>query len=272
MTTPTIAIIGAGNMGTSLIGGLIMDGHPSHKIWATDPSTEKLATLEKTFHIHTTDNNEQAIAEADVVIFAVKPQVFSTVATPLQKAVQTRKPLVISIAAGVREVSIQTWLGGNIAIVRAMPNTPALLKCGATGLYANPLVTHEQHNIAESVLRAVGTVVWLSEEHLLDAVTALSGCGPAYFFLMMDALQTAAQELGLPPEVARLLTLQTALGSARMAIESGTPLSELIRQVTSPGGSTEQALLSLEKNDLRGAFKKALMAAKNRAEELAGLI
>ncbi|RDI41318.1 pyrroline-5-carboxylate reductase [Aquicella lusitana] len=272
MHTPVISIIGAGNMGSSLIGGLIKDGHPSDKLWAADPSGEKLTQLKTKFDINTTSDNAQAIQAADTIIFAVKPQAFAHVALPLKKVIAERKPLVISIAAGIREASIQQWLNGKTPIVRAMPNTPALIGCGATALYANPYVTESQRNLAESILRAVGVVVWLNDEKLMDTVTALSGSGPAYFFLMMEALQEAAEDLGLPTETARLLTLQTALGAARMAIESGTSLAELRRKVTSPGGTTEKAISVLEENNIRRLFKQALQAAKLRSEELATLL
>lgn len=272
MTTSVIAIIGAGNMGSSLIGGLINSGHPADKLIATDTSAEKLAQLAQTFHIHTTDDNSKAIAMADTVVLAIKPQLFATVVSQIKPIVQQRHPLIISIAAGIREAHIQHWLGDKQAIVRAMPNTPALIGSGAAALFANPYVNDEQRNLAESILRAVGVIVWVTEESLMDTVTALSGSGPAYFFLMMEALQEAAQELGLPAETARLLTLQTALGAARMAIESGKPLEELRHNVTSPGGTTEKAIGVLEENHLKAIFKKAIQAAKYRSEELADLM
>lgn len=273
MTMPTIAIIGAGNMGSSLIGGLINNGHPCDKIYATDSSKERLQTVAELFHIHTTHDNAKAVSAADVVIFAIKPQGFSEVVKEVKEVILQRKPLIISIAAGIRAESIQQWLDNQeVAIVRAMPNTPALIGSGATALHANPFVSKEERSMAESILRAVGVVVWLEQPHLMDAVTALSGSGPAYFFLMMEALQQAAEELGLPYETARLLTLQTGLGAARMAIESGTNLSELRRNVTSPGGTTEKAVAVLEENNIRGLFKKALQAAKIRSEELADLL
>lgn len=269
--TPTIAMIGAGNMGSSLIGGLIKDKHPSNNIWAADTSDEKLAYLQKTFQIHTTTDNTKAVQSANVVILAIKPQLFPTVLSGLKNEIQSRKPLVISVAAGIREASIQKALGGNIPIVRCMPNTPALINCGATALYANQYASKQQRDMAESILRATGLVVWLNDESLMDTVTALSGSGPAYFFLMMESLQQAAEELGLPNDVARLLTLQTALGAARMALESGTSLPELRKNVTSPGGTTEKGLSVLEEHHIRDIFKKAIHAAKLRSEELANL-
>lgn len=272
MTSPVIAIIGAGNMGSSLIGGLIKTGHPSKKIWATAASEETLTILRENFKINTTTDNLKAVQAAEVIIFAVKPQAFGKIAAEISEVLQTHHPLIISIAAGVPTITIQKWLGGKVAVVRCMPNTPALINCGATALFASSLVTSEQRNIAESILRAVGVVVWLSDEKWMDIVTALSGSGPAYFFHMMEALQMAAEELGLPTETARLLTLQTALGAARMAIESGKPIAELRKNVTSPGGTTEKALSVLEENNIRGLYKMALHAAKRRSEELASLL
>lgn len=270
MTHPVITFIGAGNMGGSLIGGLINDGHPSDKIWAADPSAKKLAQLRETFNIQTTTDNQRAVQAADVLIFAVKPQLFEKIAAPLANDIKQRHSLVISIAAGVRESSIQHWLGGNIPIVRTMPNTPALIGCGATALFANSFVSAEQRNQAESIMRAVGVTVWLTEEKMMDAVTALSGSGPAYFFHFMECMEQVGQELGLPADITHLLTLQTALGAAKMAIESGAPLAELRRNVTSPGGTTEKALMVFEEKQLRLLVKQALTAAKLRSEELSG--
>jgi pyrroline-5-carboxylate reductase len=271
MTVPTIAIIGAGNMGSCLIHGLIQNGHPANKISASDSTEEKLSGL-ASIGIQTTTDNLQAINHADVIIFAIKPQSFHAIARELAAYIQQHKPLILSIAAGIRESSIQTWLNGDIPIVRAMPNTPALIGCGATALYANRHVSEEQHDEAESILRSVGIVIWLEDENQMDAVTALSGSGPAYFFLMMEALQQSAEKLGLTQETARLLTLQTALGAARMAIESGKPLEELRQNVTSKGGTTEKAVSVLEDNQLRAIYHKALTAAKERSEELAEMM
>jgi pyrroline-5-carboxylate reductase len=269
MNSHKIAIIGSGHMGSSLLIGLINNGHPADKIWASDPSEEKLAQLKKQFKVHTTTDNTEAVKASDIIILSIKPQAFEEVATHLQDAIQEQTPpLVISVAAGVREENIQKWLGGNVPIVRVMPNTPALLGCGASGLYANQHVNHLHHELAESIMRAVGVIVWVKNESEMDAVTALSGCGPAYFFLIMEALQDAAEELGLTKEAARLLTLQTALGAARMAMESNSSLFELREHVASPGGSTEAGLSVLEANNIRTILKETLLAAKLRAEEL----
>lgn len=272
MTTPTIAIIGAGNMGSSLIGGLIKNGHPVDKLVATDPSAEKRQHLQQTFGIQTAEDNKSAISNADVIIFAVKPQMFETVATELKSIIAQQNQLIVSIAAGVRAESIETWLGGHAAVVRVMPNTPALIGAGASGLFANSAVTEDQHAIAESIMRAVGITIWVTDEKQLDTVTALSGSGPAYFFLILEALQDGAVELGLSHETAQLLAQQTALGAALMAIDSVHTPGELRKQVTSPGGTTEKAIRVLQENQVGAIFKKALVAAKERSEELANLL
>jgi len=265
----TLAIIGAGNMGASLLGGLIANQFPGERIWITDSDPEKLRTLKQQFNVHTTDNNEEAANAADIVILALKPQIMREATRKLATVSQAKKSLIISIAAGIREEDLQDWLGGNVAIVRCMPNTPALIRAGATALYANHFVTAKQRDLAESILRAVGTAIWLDNEKHMDAVTALSGSGPAYFFLMIEALQAAGEKLGLASETARLLTLQTALGAARMALESNESAAELRRRVTSPGGTTEAALRVLEKANITELFFNALKTAKERSEELA---
>lgn len=272
MTHSTIAMIGAGNMGGSLIGGLLHNGYAPPSIWASDPSAEKLQNLQQLGPIHTTTDNCVAAEKADVIIFATKPALIAPVAQEIKSIVHQHHPLIISIAAGIQTNHLAHWLGESTAIVRAMPNTPALITCGATALFANTHVSEAQHNLAESILRSVGTVIWVDQEKQMDTVTALSGSGPAYFFLMMEALEEAALELGLSQENAHLLTLQTALGSARMAIESETPLPQLRKQVTSPGGTTEKAIGVLEQRLIRDIFKEALRAAKARSEELATLL
>lgn len=269
MKTATIAIIGGGNMGASLAGGLIADGYPADKIWMTDISEERLTTLQQRFNVNTTTDNKDAIKSAEIIILCTKPQVLHKITAEFAPLIQTQKPLVISIAAGIRESSLQQWLGGNIAIVRAMPNTPALIGCGATALFANAFVTPEQSNTAESILRAVGLIVWLQDEKLMDVVTGLSGSGPAYFFLIMDVMQQAGEQMGLTKDVSRLLTLQTAFGAARMALESSETLTELRKQVTSPGGTTEQGIRIMEEANIQRILADTVKAAKIRSEELA---
>ncbi len=270
MSHPVIALIGTGNMGSSLIGGLIKNGHPAQQIIACDPDTAKLTQIQKQFGVRTA-TNEQAASEADVLIMAVKPQAFANVAQALKAAVQQRKPLILSIAAGVQADSIANWLGGDVAVVRTMPNTPALIGCGATGLYANEFVAAAQRQRAEAIMSAVGITVWVDDEAHMDTVTALSGSGPAYFFLIMEAMQQTAEQLGLSADTARLLTLQTALGATQMALASELTLEQLRLNVTSPGGTTEKAISVLEEHNIRDIFRKALHGAKVRSEELAKL-
>lgn len=259
-------------MASSLIGGLIADGCPARSIWVSDPDEIKLGALQTRFSVNVSQDNSHAARRAEVLVLAVKPQALKAVAQELAEAVQERLPLIISIAAGVRERSVSAWLGDNVAVVRAMPNTPALIQSGATALYANALVSKEQHNLAESILRAVGMVLWLEHEDQMDAVTALSGSGPAYFFLVMEVLENAAMQLGLPREAARLLTLQTAFGAAKMALESAEDTAILRARVTSPGGTTEQAIQVLQEGNIQKLFGAALHAAHARSMEIANLL
>src|SRR3990167_1409427 len=182
---PTITIIGAGNMGSCLAGGLIANGHPADKLWISNPSTEKLSRLHKQFGIQTTTNNLEAVQHANIVVFAVKPAVFLTVAKECADLIHKKNPLILSIVTGTRDASIRDWLGQTTPVVRCMPNIPALIGVGATGLFANECVNEIQHSAAESVMRSLGLTVWLSEESQLDIITGLSGSGPAYFFLIM---------------------------------------------------------------------------------------
>lgn len=264
----TIAFIGAGNMARSLISGLINDGAPPQSLYASDPDPDKCAALATDFGIHTTADNIQAVTAADTIVLAVKPQSLQAVARALAPALGDGKTLVLSIAAGIRSDTLNLWLGPEAPIVRTMPNTPALIQSGATALFATDNVSSAQHDIAESIMRSAGLTVWLEHEDQMDAVTALSGSGPAYFFLFMEAMEAAGVELGLPTEMARLLTLQTALGAARMALESDEAPAQLRQRVTSPGGTTEQALQLMEKNGLRDTVYQALKAAAKRANEL----
>lgn len=268
MHDTTIAFIGGGNMARSLIGGLISGGCPSEKIWVSDPQQETLNALEDRFGVHVTSDNAAATSAADVIVLAVKPQIMSEVLYSIVDAVRSNNPLIISIAAGITENIINNGLGGGAAIVRTMPNTPALLRCGATALFANDAVSEAQREKAESILRSVGIVRWVDEEQQLDAVTAVSGSGPAYFFLMIETLEKAAEELGLPHDTARLLALQTAYGAARMALESAEDPGELRERVTSPGGTTAAALNSLEEHGFTDIFTNAVKAACARSAEL----
>ena len=272
MSTRTIAFIGGGNMAGSLIGGLVADGYNATKIYASDTDREKLASLSARFGIRSASDNLDAVKRSDVVVLAVKPQAMERVARDLADAIQYSRPLVISIAAGVREAHLRKWLGSDVALIRTMPNTPAMLQAGATVLHAGAGVSEQQKSIAETILRSVGLACWVKEEALMDAVTALSGSGPAYFFLVMEAIERAGTELGLPPDIARLLTLQTALGAARMAMESSEGPATLRNYVTSPGGTTESALKRLEASGIREIFAQALRDAKERSEEISSML
>ena len=271
MKDVTIAFIGGGNMARSLIGGLLADGVSPHHIWVADPNEACLHNLHDHLGVHITTDNKEAILHAQVAVLAVKPQTAKVVAQELAPTINAKLPLVISIAAGVRESHLMDWLGKNIAIVRTMPNTPALVGSGATALFANTAVSKEQKNLAESILRAVGMTLWVDDEALMDTVTALSGSGPAYFFLIMEALEDAGYRLGLPRDTARLLTLQTAFGAAKMALESTEELGTLRQRVTSPGGTTERAIKVLQDHHVAEVFVEALHAARQRSMELASM-
>ena len=269
MTDFTLAFIGGGNMAGSLIGGLIADGWPPGRIQVADTDAARTTQLVERFSVIASRDNCEAVANADAVILAVKPQVLHEVAGQIAPAIGRQQPVVISIAAGIRESSLRNWLGEDTAIVRCMPNTPAMVQSGATALYANPRVSEAQRSLAESVLRAVGLALWVDDEVQMDAVTALSGSGPAYFFLFMEALQAAGTELGLPADTARLLTLQTAFGAAKMALESREDAATLRRRVTSPGGTTERAIEVFMQAGIESSVLRALQAAAARSRELA---
>lgn len=272
MLNKKIGFIGAGNMARSLASGLINNGLPARQIMLSDPDKKTRDMLEAQLGVTTFEENQEVVESADIVVFAVKPQILREVAEPLQGPMQQYKPLIISIAAGVLSNDLENWLGGNLAVIRAMPNTAALIGSGAAGLYANAKADEKERNIAESILRAVGVVAWVDSENQLDIVTALSGSGPAYYFLVMEALEQAAIDEGLPADIARLLTLETAFGAAKMALEGGEEPSLLRRQVTSKGGTTERAIDVMEESGLREIYKKALSAATARSAELAKIL
>ncbi len=265
----TICFIGAGNMAKSLIGGLIASGYAKENILATDPTEAQRKHITETFGIHCSEDNNSAIAQADIVVLAVKPQILQSVCAQIESSIQTQNPLIMSVAAGIRSEDIDRWLGGNQAVVRTMPNTPALIQSGATGLFANARVSTQQKEQAEHIMRAAGLTIWVDQETQLDAVTALSGSGPAYYFLFMEAMEQAAQKLGLDKKTAHLLTMQTALGAAKMVLESSDDCATLRKNVTSPNGTTEQAINTFEAQGLRDTVEKAMQAANNRAQQLA---
>ncbi len=269
MKKSKIGFIGGGNMAASLIGGLVSDGFAAANITVAEPTEARRTELVDQFGVNTTADNSELAASVDVVVLAVKPQVLREVCTGIAESLKDCAPLLLSIAAGIRGSDIDRWLGGDCAIVRSMPNTPSLVKSGATALFANQRVSNSQRELAEGIMRAVGLTLWVDDETQLDAVTALSGSGPAYFFLLIEMMQQSGVKLGLPEESARLLALQTAFGAAKMALESPDDPAELRRRVTSPGGTTERAIGILEQGGIRELLDKALSGARDRAAELA---
>lgn len=269
MQQKTIAFIGGGNMAQALVGGLLSGGYAAQHIWVTEPSQDHLTLLQQRWGVQTTTDNNYAAIQADVLILAVKPQVLREVCVAMQSSIQQSKPLIISVAAGVPVQALETWLGEGLSIVRSMPNTPALAKVGATGLFANTHVDVAQRNLTEQLLKAVGITAWLDTEDQIDAITALSGSGPAYIFYMMDVLEKVGIAAGLAPEIAHHFTLQTVLGAAMLAQQSTDTVSELCRKVTSPNGTTARALDVLNAHQVNKHLTEAVLAAKTRAQELA---
>ncbi len=270
-TQPTVAFIGAGNMARAIIAGLLHNGYPAGRIWATGTQAEKLADLQAQ-GIHTTTDNNAAAATADILILAVKPQMMKQVCAPLRDTVMQRRPLIVSVAAGIACDSLDLWLGGDNAVVRCMPNTPSQVQTGASGLFANDRVSPLQKQQTEGLLEHVGLALWVEREELIHAVTAVSGSGPAYYFLFMEAMIAAGEKLGLAPETATALTLQTALGAARMASDSALSPAQLRQGVTSPKGTTEQAILTFQGAHLETLVDDAMQACAHRSKELAELL
>jgi len=260
-----IAFIGGGNMASAIIGGLLRQGLPAAQIEVVEPLAQARDKLKDQFGIVAQEHASVALARAVLVVWAVKPQTFKQAAT--QARAHIGAALHLSVAAGIRSGSIAQWLGTQ-RIVRSMPNTPALLGAGAAGLYANKKVDAKQRATAQALMEAVGKALWIEDESLMDAVTAVSGSGPAYFFLLMECMETAARELGLPAEAARALTLQTAFGAARMALESGEAPEVLRKQVTSPKGTTAAAVGVFEDGKFAALVQKALTAARDRGRQL----
>ncbi|MGY8850900.1 MAG: pyrroline-5-carboxylate reductase [Pseudomonadales bacterium] len=261
----SILFIGGGNMASCIIGGMIANGFSADDIMVSGSGEESRQRLEKTYGIKTMTDNQAAARQADLIVLAVKPQIMRIVATDLALSLDHR-PAIVSVAAGIPLSALENWLGNSLAIVRAMPNTPAKVLSGATGLFANPQVDVEQKTIVEKIFGAIGYACWVDTEAQIDAVIAVSGSGPAYFFRIMEIMQKIGQELGLPEQIARDLSINTVLGAARMATESGTSATQLREQVTSPGGTTQAALQSFEQQNLEDVFRKAMNSALDRAE------
>lgn len=263
-----VGFIGAGNMADSLIRGMIAKGIKNTSIWATDLDSDKLDTLRSECGINVGSTGDIA-KFADLIVLAVKPQVMKPVCVELKTLIRGGSPLIVSIAACITVAHLMSWLGSDMAVIRCMPNTPALVGKGASGLYANKHTKQAQKALAEAVMTSVGICVWVEQESAIDAITALSGSGPAYFFLFMEAMQKTAQEMGLTEDVARILCYQTALGAAELAIASPESTEKLRLNVTSPGGTTEQAIKQFQLGNLPKLVDVALKSAQARSIELA---
>lgn len=268
MKHPRLAIIGAGHLGSAIIGGLIAAGYPKQQLVATCAKLESAAALRQRFAIEAHCDNQAAVAQADMLLLCVKPAVIPEVMSQLAAIITQNKLSIISTAAGITIQQLSGYLSTDLPIIRAMPNTPALVGWSATALYANEHTTPPQRQTAEQIFASIGSTLWLDQEDHLYAVTALSGSGPAYFFLLMQALEEAALALGLPLDIAKPLIVQTALGSAHMVDKTSLSPAELCRQVSSPGGGTEQALRVLESESFRELVVKAVTAAEQRYRAL----
>jgi len=269
MENTSIAFIGGGNMARSLIGGLVARGQDPGTVQVAEPVAALRESLAADFGVTVHAAAPAAAEGAATWVLAVKPQVLREVCEALAPQARVARPLVLSIAAGITAGQIDGWLGGGQAVVRSMPNTPAMLGAGATGLFANDQVGPAQRQAAEILMQAVGLTAWIPDEALMDVVTAVSGSGPAYVFLLAEAMQAAGEAQGLAPDTARTLVLQTLLGAARMLSESAEPAAVLRQRVTSPGGTTQAAIESFESGGFRDLVDTAIAAAARRGRELA---
>lgn len=266
--SPTISFIGAGNMASAIIGGMLDSGYQAGDIWVSAPDDDHLQSVRKRFGVSVTTDNRYCAQQADIVVLAVKPQVMAKVCSDIAPMMQNTRPLMVSIAAGLTAETLDQWLGGGMPLVRVMPNTPSLVGKGAAGLFANDQVKPAQKDAVQAMFASVGTALWVDDENLLHGVTALSGSGPAYFFLMLEALEEAATAAGIEPATARELAIQTMAGAAEMARRSDQNPAQLKRNVMSPGGTTEQAVNTFEEGGLRELVKKAYSAAFERSREM----
>jgi pyrroline-5-carboxylate reductase len=267
---PRISVIGGGHMARALISGLIGHGTPPQTLRVGEPLPQSRDALSRDFGLLATADNNEAIADADLVVIAVKPQQAATVLTPLRPRFQSRRPVVLSVAAGISVASLQSWVGAGVAVVRSMPNRPALVGAGISGLYAGPEVNAAQRQLAETALRASGAVVWLEREEDIDAVIAVSGSGPAYFFLLAELMMRHGMQLGLTPSVARQLAVGTLHGAGALAHASADgDLERLRAEVTSKGGTTAAAVAVFESQGLPRMVAAAMDAASRRSRELA---
>lgn len=264
-----IGFVGAGNMAQAIMGGLLKTGTVAKQISIFEPNETLAVKLASRLGVNVAADNADIFQHCDVIVLAVKPQVMKMVLEGSRGAHLKKDAFLVSIAAGVPIARMQKWLGASLPLVRVMPNTPALVGAGISGLFASEQVTNDQKQVAESILRAVGSVIWVDSEVLIDAVTAVSGSGPAYFFYYIEALEKAALDHGLNADQARLLSLETAFGAAKLAMESDVSAATLRERVTSPGGTTEAALEVLNTDKVAESLGKAVTAAAGRAEELA---
>jgi pyrroline-5-carboxylate reductase len=264
-----LAFLGGGNMGRALIGGLLRRGTRPEQISVGESVEAARSSLVRDLGITATADNVAAVENAELIVLAVKPQDAAAVLASLQPLLARNKPIVLSVAAGIRTSTLEGWCGPGIPVVRAMPNRPALVGAGVTGLYAPPQVAATHRTAAERVMLAVGEVVWVPDEGSIDIVTALSGSGPAYFFLLAELMTQAAADLGLEPQAARRLAIATLYGAGLMANSSDGDLARLRAEVTSKGGTTAAAVSSMEAADLKGIIARALEAATRRSRELA---
>lgn len=267
MKNNRIAFIGAGNLTRAIVEGLIIDKFNPKNIWVANPSQPKLDFFATNYGVHTTLDNCQVL-DADVVLLAAKSMKIPEICRQIKDSIKANQPLIISVAVGATHALLKKCLGEETAIVRAIPNTPAMVGAGATGLFAAPSVTSEQKNQAEEIFRAVGLTLWVEEEEQLDVLCAVSGCGPGYLFLVMEAIESATANLGLPEKYLRLLIAHTMLGAARLALESNQSLAELRQQVASPNGTTERAIKVLEEGKIRQLLADAIKAVIARTKEM----
>lgn len=265
-----ITFIGGGNMSACIVGGMIQSNWSPNLITVSDPSLDKLQQLTTKFKVNTTSNNIQAIKDANIVILAVKPQVLKQICQDLKNKINS-STLIVSIVAGITSTTIRKWLDTKAIIVRTMPNTPALVQEGMTGIFCKEPLSSEQKNAVQGIFSSIGKYIWLTQESELDLVTAISGSGPAYFFLFFESVIKSAVKLGMDQDTAALLVQQTALGSAKMAIKSELSSQELKTNVMSPGGTTEQAINTLESLDFCDNIDQAIQAATKRSQEISTL-
>jgi pyrroline-5-carboxylate reductase len=261
-----VAFIGGGNMASAILGGLVARDFPRGDLLVVEVDSNARTRITASFGVKAIEAPASALSEADVIVLAVKPQKMREVAASI--APFAKNALVLSVAAGIRLAELSRWLSGHDRIIRAMPNIPALVHAGITGLFALPSVSEEHRSAAQTLLSAVGATLWFDHESDLDAVTAVSGSGPAYVFYALEALEEAARELGIKDGAARSLALWTFVGAAKLAIERSEGPAALRAQVTSKGGTTERAIEVLERGEVKARFVEAVKAACERSREL----